>query len=254
MSISFPCSRVTIPEDSYTKVAFTPEEDHLGVSWQEGDKIRVISGENSQVYTLSKLISAHEAEFSGPAMTGTSFDILCPGTYAGIEEAEADTATPTQSGNGSTEHLRYRALLSGVDQYTDIAFTASWASAHGGSLRQGAALKIVAQLPEGVTTLKSVGIGLGGKNYSLPLANVDVSASARKVTAYLMLPWEDIALPDGSSVPLYVTDTEGEVYSRTLTVTGNESILQGRMNTFGDGSAVVGLALPAPTSLPTPGS
>ena len=235
--------RVTIPEDSYTKVAFTPEEDHLGVSWQEGDKIRVISGENSQVYTLSKLISAHEAEFSGPAMTGTSFDILCPGTYAGIEEAEADTATPTQSGNGSTEHLRYRALLSGVDQYTDIAFTASWASAHGGSLRQGAALKIVAQLPEGVTTLKSVGIGLGGKDYSLPLANVDVSASARKVTAYLMLPWEDIALPDGSSVPLYVTDTEGEVYSRTLTVTGNESILQGRMNTFGDGSAVVGLAL-----------
>ena len=90
--------RVTIPEDSYTKVAFTPEEDHLGVSWQEGDKIRVISGENSQVYTLSKLISAHEAEFSGPAMTGTSFDILCPGTYAGIEEAEADTATPQAFG------------------------------------------------------------------------------------------------------------------------------------------------------------
>lgn len=235
--------RVTIPEDSYTKVAFTPGEGCLGVSWQEGDKIRVISGENSQVFTLSKLISAHEAEFSGLAVEGTSFDILCPGTYESVEEAEADTATPTQNGNSSTSHLRYRALLSGVDQYTDIAFTASWASAHGGSLRQGAAVKIVAELPEGVSTLKSVGIGLGGKNYSLPLADVDVSASARKVTAYMMLPWEDIALPDGTPVPLYVTDTNNEVYSRTITVTGDESILQGKMNSFGDGTAVGGFAL-----------
>ena len=149
--------RVTIPEDLYTKVAFTPEDNKLDISWQEGDVIRIISNQDSQVYTLTKLISAHEAEFSGSAVAGSSFDILCPGTYASVEEAEADTATPAQTGNGSTEHLRFRALLSGVDQYTDIAFTSSWASSHGGTLKQGAAVKIVAGLPDGVTTLKSVG-------------------------------------------------------------------------------------------------
>jgi len=231
--------RVTLPEELYTKVAFTPEDNKLGISWQEGDVIRVISQENSQVYTLTKLISAHEAEFTGPAVEGTSFDILCPGTYASVEEAEADTATPAQTGNGSTAHLRFRALLSGVDQYTDIAFTSSWASSHGGTLKQGAAVKIVADLPGGVSTLKRVGIGLGGENYSLPLTDVDVSASDQRLTAYMMLPWEDIALPDGSSVSLYVMDTDNEVYSRTLSVSGNKTILQGRMNSFG-GTTTIG--------------
>ena len=231
--------RVTLPEELYTKVSFTPEDNKLGISWQEGDVIRVISQENSQVYTLTKLISAHEAEFTGPAVEGTSFDILCPGTYASVEEAEADTATPAQTGNGSTAHLRFRALLSGVDQYTDIAFTSSWASSHGGTLKQGAAVKIVADLPGGVSTLKRVGIGLGGENYSLPLTDVDVSASDQRLTAYMMLPWEDIALPDGSSVSLYVMDTDNEVYSRTLSVSGNKTILQGRMNSFG-GTTTIG--------------
>ena len=235
--------RVTIPEDLYTKVAFTPEDNKLDISWQEGDVIRIISNQDSQVYTLTKLISAHEAEFSGSAVAGWSFDILCPGTYASVEEAEADTATPAQTGNGSTEHLRFRALLSGVDQYTDIAFTSSWASSHGGTLKQGAAVKIVAGLPDGVTTLKSVGIGLNGENYSLPLTDVDVSASGQKLTAYMMLPWEDIALPDGSTVSLYVMDTGNEVYSRTLTVSGDKTILQGRMNSFGGTTTISGLAI-----------
>lgn len=235
--------RVTIPEDLYTKVAFTPEDNKLGISWQEGDVIRVISNEDSQVYTLTKLISAHEAEFTGAAVAGTSFDILCPGTYASVEEAEADTDTPAQTGNGSTAHLRFRALLSGVNQYTDIAFTSSWASAHGGTLKQGAAVKIVAELPGGVSTLKRVGIGLNGENYSLPLTGVDVSASAQKLTAYMMLPWEDIALPNGSSVALYVMDTDNEVYSRTLTVSGDKTILQGRMNSFGGSTTISGLAI-----------
>lgn len=235
--------RAVIPADTDTKVGFADEEGKLKLSWKEGDCIRVISTEASEVFTLSRLISAHEAEFTGPSVSGTSFDILCPGTYSGIDDAEADTDSPSQDGNGSTEHLGFRALLSGVDQYTDISFKQSWASAHGGSLKQGAAVKIVAVLPDGVTALKRVGIGLGGKTFSLPLKNVDVSASAQTLTAYMMLPWNDIALPDGSEVPLYVMDSADEVYSRTLSISGNKTVMQGKVNSFGGTTAITGLAL-----------
>ena len=145
--------RVSMPEAS-TKVAFTPEEDRLTLSWEEGDCIRVISGSASSVFTVSRLISAHEAEFTGPEVAGSSFDILCPGTYATVDEAANDAVLPTQNGNGSAAHLRFKALLSGVDSYTEIAFTNAWAEEHGGSFRQGAAVKLQAKLPEGVSSLK----------------------------------------------------------------------------------------------------
>lgn len=228
--------RVSMPEEPFSKVDITAdtENNKLHLAWKDGDKILVIGSSQSEVFTLSNLISDHVAEFTGAAVSGSSFDILCPGTYASVEEAQNDTATPAQDGNGSTSHLRYKALLSGVDTYTDIAFTASWAASHSGSFKQGAAVKIVTQLPGGVTTLKSVGIGLGGKNYSLPLQNVDVSASAQVLTAYMMLPWEDIDLPDGSQIPLYVLDTDNEAYSRTLTITGGaKKVMQGKQNSFG---------------------
>ena len=106
----------------YCLFMFTEEEGKLHLAWQESDCLRVISGENSEVYTISKIISDHEAEFTGNAVSGTAFDILFPGTYASVEEAEADVTTPTQTSNGSAAHLRYKALLSGVDSYANIAF------------------------------------------------------------------------------------------------------------------------------------
>lgn len=232
--------RVSMPEETSSKVDITAVDNKLHLAWQSGDKLLVVSGSQSEVFTVSNLISDHVAEFSGTAVSGTSFDILCPGTYASVAEAEADTASPAQDGNGSTSHLRYKALLSGVDSYTDIAFSSDWASAHGGSFQQGAAVKIVAQLPAGVTTLKNVGIGLGGTNYSLPLTNVDVSASGQVLTAYMMLPWADISLPAGTKVPLYVVAADNEAYSRTLSIKGNMQIMQGKQNSFGSSTSPVG--------------
>ena len=224
--------RVAMSEDSFTKVSFTPQDAGLALAWQETDCIRVISGENYGVFTISKIISNHEAEFTGPVVAGSSFNILFPGTYASVEDAEADTVTPTQDGNGSAAHLRYKALLSGVDSYENIAFTSSWATSHGGSLKQGAAVKIQATLPDGVTTLSKVVIRLGNKDYTLPLSNVDVSASAQVLTAYMMLPWENIPIASGSSIPVYVMDSEKEVYSAALSITGDKTILCGKMNSF----------------------
>lgn len=235
--------RVSVSEEPLSKVDITAdtENNKLHLAWKDDDRILVVGDSQSEVFTLSNLISDHEAEFTGNAVSGTRFDILCPGTYSSVEEAEADTATPVQDGNGSTSHLRYKALLSGVDSYTDIAFTSGWASSHGGTFKQGAAVKIVVRLPDGVTTLKSVNVGLAGVNYSLPLQNVDVSASSQVLTAYMMLPWEDIDLPDGSQIPLYVLDTDNEAYSRTLSITGGDKkVMQGKQNSFGSAANPIG--------------
>ena len=223
--------RVSMPEGS-SRVAFTPQEDKLTLSWEEGDCIRVISGSSSSVFTVSRIISAHEAEFTGTEVTGSSFDILCPGTYATVEEAEADTESPAQNGNGSTAHLRFKAALNSVNTYTEIAFSESWADEHGGSFREAAAVKLQAKLPEGVTALKKAALCIEGVNYTLPLENVDVSGDDQVLTAYMMLPWEDIFLSDGSTLPVYVTDAGNEVYSALLTIAGDRTITGGKMNSI----------------------
>ncbi|MBP5397484.1 MAG: hypothetical protein J6Y32_02465 [Bacteroidales bacterium] len=225
--------RVVMPEEAYGKVSLNDDGTALKVAWEASDKLRIFSGDNSVQFSLSRIISDHEAEFSGPTISGSSFDILYPGTYESVQEAEDDTFTPTQEGNASTAHLRYKALLKGVDAYGEIAFSSAWASSHGGSLKQAAALKLKTQLPVGVSTLKKAGISLRGKNYSLPLSNVDVSASDQTLTAYLMLPWDDISLPAGSVVPLYVMDTEGEVYSKSIVLDDASTIQTGKMSVFG---------------------
>lgn len=224
--------RVSMPENPYTKVGFTADGDKLKIAWQEDDCIRVISGDQSEVFTVSNIISDHEAEFTGTAITGSTFDILCPGTYASVEEAEADAASPAQNGNGSTAHLKFKALLSGVDMYEEIAFKEDWASAHGGSFKQGAAVKLQATLPAGVTTLKKAALSISGTDFTLPLENVDVSASGQVLTAYLMLPWENIPLADGTSIPVYVLDTANEAYSAALTISGDRTILCGKLNSI----------------------
>ena len=241
--------RVSIPEDPASRVAFTPEADRLAISWEEGDCIRVLSESASSVFNVSRILSAHEAEFTGPAVAGSAFDILCPGTYASVAEAEADTETPAQNGNGSAAHLRFRALLSGVDSYSDIAFSTAWAEAHGGSCKQGAAVKLQATLPEGAAAPSKAVIRIHDGEYALPLENVDVSSSGQVLTAFMMLPWEDFALADGTTVPVYVTDSAGEVYSAVLPISGDKTVRAGKMNSFtnvnlaladfvgGDGSA-----------------
>ena len=224
--------RVCMPEDPFSKVSFTAEGSKLKIAWQEKDCIRVISGEESQVFTVSNIISDHEAEFTGTAVSGSSFDILYPGTYASVEAAEEDTTTPTQTGNGTTGHLKYKALLSGVDSYNEVVFKSDWASAHGGSFKSGAAIRLKVTLPGGVTSLKKASLRLNGVDYYLPLSGVDVSESGQVLTAYMMLPWKNIPLADGSSIPIFVLDETNEAYGTAISITGNKTILCGRVNSI----------------------
>lgn len=230
--------RVILPDSPFTKVAISDQNGRLKASWETGDRIQVISGSQSQVFTLSKMINPQEAEFSGKSVPGSSFDILYPGTYASVAEAMADVVSPTQDGNGSTAHLRYRALLKGVDTYKEVGFNGVWASAHHGSISLAGVQKVVATLPETVTSLKELSLEMGDKTYTLPLTNVDVSASSQTLTAYLMLAWGESSIAADAQGVLVATDASGEAYSKNITGKELESAvpLTGRYFAGGTGT------------------
>ncbi len=108
--------RASLPEEPVTRAGFSVPESGPGLhlAWQEGDCIRVISGGASAVYNIEDGFTDHTARFSGPEVAGNTFDIICPGTYGSVSEAEAGDPALTQVGNGSTEHLVFTAKLSGV--------------------------------------------------------------------------------------------------------------------------------------------
>lgn len=220
-------------DDVVSKVTFTDENSTLKTAWEETDQLRVISGDKSAVYSISRILSPRVAEFTGPAVEGSSYSVLYPGTYSSVEEAEADMASPAQNGNGSTAHLRLRALLTGVNEYQNISFYSDWAQSHGGSLKMSAAVKVMGKLPDGVATLKELSLNIGGKVFTLPLSHVDVSSAAQVLTAYMMLPWQDILIPDGTKVKICATGTDDKEYGTTLTVSGNKNVMMGKLSIFG---------------------
>lgn len=220
--------RVTIPKEPYTKVSFTPAMYSIYTSWQEGDKISVSSDGKSEVFTLSKLISAQEAEFTGAAVTGKTFDIRYP--------SEPDTSTPKQMENGSADHLRYNAVLEGVNSIKDIAFSASWAAEHGGTFRQGEVIKVKAILPQGTSAIRKLSIGIKDNIYSLPLADVDISKWSQTLTAYMTLPAEDLPLPVDAEALITVEDASDIIYTKMVSVS--------QLNGFGaDATAIRGFTI-----------
>ena len=166
--------RASLPEKTFTRAGFSvPErEPGLHLAWQAGDCILVIGdGGDSAVYTIDEGFTDHWATFSGPVVAGSTFDILTPGTYESLEEAEAGNPALTQTGNGSTAHLKYNAALVGVDTYEQVAFIPDWATTHGGTLYQNGVLKLVVTLPEGVAAVTRAAITLVHSIcYSSPLS------------------------------------------------------------------------------------
>ena len=131
---------VSLPA-SLSKVAFSPAAEPDGgvaLSWAAGDKIRIISGSESAVYEIQPGFEGHTASFSGPSISGSSFTIIYPADFESESAAAAGDpfANQVQNGNGSTDGLKYVAVLSGVDSFEDIQFNDEWATAHGGSFRQ----------------------------------------------------------------------------------------------------------------------
>ena len=228
--------RVSLPDEPLTKAGFSVPETGSGlhVAWQEGDCILVIGdGGDSAVYTIDDGFTDHQASFSGPAVAGSTFDILTPGTYASVEEAEAGNPSLTQMGNGSTDHLAFTARLQGVAKadLAEIGFTDAWVAAHPGtSLNRGGIVKFSLSLPAGVTSPTKVKMTGLGNDISLNLENV-VLGPDRVLTAYAQSGWEDESI-GGNPFTVTVLDADGTVWAVDKTVSGDKVLKAGTQNSI----------------------
>ena len=231
---------VTIPE-SLSKVSFSPAAepgDGVTISWSEGDKIRVISGENSEVYDIQPGFSGHTASFSGPAVEGNSFTVIYPADFESESAAAAGDpfANQVQNGNGSTDGLKYVAVLSGVDSFEDIQFNEEWATAHGGSFRQNGVVRIREQFPADVKSVDQVFMNVKVGSSSMGWISLDFPGGAdissdHILTAYAALPLGDMAIPAAVSIDLSFATGNYDTYTRTLSFE-SLNLIAGKVNTF----------------------
>ena len=211
--------RASLPEKTVTRAGFSVPESEPGLhlAWQEGDCIRVISGSASAVYNIEPGFTDHWACFTGPEVAGNTFDIICPGIYD--SEAAATESDPylTQVGNGSTEHLVFKAKLSGVSKadLPEITFSDAWVAEHPGtSLNRGGIVKFVLTLPAGVSNPVRVFLhGLGEEDIAVKLQDI-VLGSDRILTAFAQCGWEDVSL-GGRDFTVTVEDADGTAWSAT---------------------------------------
>ncbi|MBO4670914.1 MAG: hypothetical protein J5640_03630 [Bacteroidales bacterium] len=226
--------KASIPEDTKVEYEANSETNNLHLKWTEDDVIRVISGSDSKEFYIKDGFTDHEAEFTGTAVSGESFNIIYPGDeIRTMDEALAyNYEGQVQNGNGNTDHLRYIACLSGVNTYESFTFSEEWAAAHGGTILLPAIAKIIATLPAGVSNLSKVTLTCSYGPFSLGLKNVDVSASSQVLTAYALLPIGGATLPGGEPISLAVTDADGADYVVSFTLSAATQLQQGHVSVF----------------------
>lgn len=227
--------QASLPDAPLTKAGFNVPDsgDGLHLAWQAGDCIRVFSGNTSAVYNIEDGFTDHVARFSGPEISGNSFDIICPGTYSSVAEAMAGNPNLTQVGNGSTDHLVFTARLSGVSKadLSDITFSDAWVAEHPGtSLNRGGIVKFVLTLPSGVSSPTKVMLTGLGKDIAVNLKDISLGAD-RVLTAYAQCGWEDVSI-SWAPFTVAVLDADGTAYSVTNTISGNKVLKAGMQNTL----------------------
>ena len=221
----------SVPE--LTKVAFDDADNNgLALSWEDGDCLRIFSGSESGLYEILDGYDEHSASFSGPSVTGSTYNILYPGDYGSVAEAEAfDFAGQVQNGNGNKDHLRLITLLEGVDTKDNICFSDEWAAAHGGICRQTGVVKFVLTLPIGVKSPRKVRLTGLEKDVVVSVKNVNLSSN-HVLTAYAVTPWNDIPVPAGSELTVTVTDEVGGTWSRDITINKETALSAGVQSVF----------------------
>ena len=222
--------KVSTSEVLATKLSMFEANDRkaMNLEWEDSDILSV----NGNEFSVSNIISSHEAEFDGPDPGDGPYTIIYPGKYADAASFDARSYTSqAQSENSSTAHLEYNAMLSDVNDYQEPKFDAGWATDHGGSLVQNGVIQLRLQLPEGTTSANAVML-----NASRPVFPSTNSASSDKVNemtltlsgvelppnrileAYMMFSAAGVVWQAGDEITVAV-DTPEAMYIRTLPMT-----------------------------------
>ncbi len=220
--------KVSTSESLDTKVSMTEASDRkaMNLAWEEGDIISV----NGKEFSVANIISAHEAEFDGPAPGAAPYTIIYPGKYADAAAFDARSYTgQAQSGNSSTAHLEYNAMLSDVSDYQEPKFDAGWATDNGGSLVQNGVIQLRLQLPEGTTGANAVMLNASRPVFpstnsassdkvnemTLTLSGITLPSNNRILEAYMMFSAAGVEWQAGDEITVAV-DTPEAIYVRTL--------------------------------------
>lgn len=218
--------KVSTSESLGTKVSMTEASDKkaMNLAWEEGDIISV----NGKEFSVTNIISDHEAEFDGEAPASSPYTIIYPGKYADAEAFNARTYTgQIQSGNSSSAHLEYNAMLSGVSDYQEPKFDVGWAADNGGSLVQNGVIQLRLQLPEGTTSANSVTLiasrpvfpstnSASSEVNEMTLTLSDITLPSNRILeAYMMFSAAGVEWQAGDEITIAV-DTPDAMYVRTL--------------------------------------
>ena len=225
--------RAILPEDDAVKGAGLTTL--LSWTWNADDKLTVV-GETTEVFTIKEGFTPKQAEFVGKAVQGTSFKIYFPGE----EVAETDWSAQVQTGNNNMDHLRYEALLDGVDTYTEFAFSPAWAEAHGGSLKQVGVLKFEMMLPSEVTSVSKLTVTADSPLFfsgngedqaeELSMSFQDVTITAGKpLTAWMMTSWNDMSVPAGTVLNVSIL-ADGKTLIQEIAIASESWLLTGKVN------------------------
>lgn len=232
----------TIPTDGLTKVDFDEGgnyTDGLKLTWTAGDQITVTDASNpsnTQVFTLTDGEGTASGTFTGTALAAaSSYNIVYDSFGTGFNYAEQ-----TQATDGSTDHLKYAAILSGVSSYTSFSFDETWASTNGGSFASSSVLRLRANIPFNLEDVKAVyiksdaAIFAGGKEIKVNITTPAGAGEPELLTVYAALPAGDQAIPAGTGlvVQFQRSDKAYDKYTSYRTL-GAMTLKSGKVNSIG---------------------
>ena len=228
--------------DPATKVDFTQETNKVDLAWSASDALTIIGEDTdeAQTFTLSG-VSGSKANFTGTAVTGSSFTVLYPGTVTSVAAMDAKSFTgQTQTGNESLAHLTgaWTAKVTGLSDFSDVKFAAP----AGGTFAQSGILKFHIQVPDVVTAVKGVGIEAPSAvfytdNASTKAASLDLTLSGvtldakHAFTAYMALSQKSSeTVAAGETVKVKFTDSYDNVWEKEITLTQEFVLQAGKVN------------------------
>lgn len=230
------------PANPASKVDFTQEDGSISLAWSESDRITIIdeaTGDYS-VFTLTGT-SGSKATFTGTAIEGDSFTVLYPGTVTSVDAMDDFSFTgQTQTGDANLAHLKnsWTAKITGLSDFSDVKFAAP----DGGTFSQSGILKFRLQMPDYVSTVKSVSIEAGSDVFytdnnatqagtlTLGLSSITLDAK-NSFTAYMAISQKDSdALDVDDVVTLKVVDGDDLEWKKEITLTEAFQLQAGKVN------------------------
>ena len=225
-----------------SKVDFTQGDGSIDLAWSESDKLTIINEDTDEysTFTLTS-VSGSKATFTGTAISGDSFTVLYPGTITSVSDMDSHSFTgQTQTGDANLAHLKtaWTAKITGLSDFSDIKFAAP----AGGTFSQSGILKFYIQMPDYVSTVKSVSIEASSDVFytdnsstqagALTLALTGVTLDPKNAfTAYMALSQIDSdPVSSGETVTLKIIDGDDLEWKKDITLTEDFALQAGKVN------------------------